>query len=170
MPRSGPTPGRHLDEGDPLVLEAASTFDTDCQTLINDDKPCSWQGLCHSGQNLPARNSHIDYLSAVPEPSTALLFGSSLLGLIAIARRRRPLHTVHSCGMPHSEIAVHARWKYYLRQAIESGTGDWDAASVHTDDRCDFGAWLYSPSKSNRDSKRWDTIRTLHAEFHLLGC
>ena len=39
-------------------------------------------------------------------------------------------------------IASHAKWKYRLRQAIDTGMSDWTVAEVRADDRCEFGEWL----------------------------
>jgi hypothetical protein len=63
-------------------------------------------------------------------------------------------------------IAAHARWKYYLRQAIETGTSEWTVAEVRPDDRCEFGAWLRELPPEDRGSQNWGEVRRLHTEFH----
>ena len=63
-------------------------------------------------------------------------------------------------------IAAHAKWKFYLRQAIETGTSEWTVAEVRPDNRCDFGTWLRALPPEDRDSQNWDEVSRLHAEFH----
>ena len=62
-------------------------------------------------------------------------------------------------------IAAHAKWKFYLRQAIETGMSEWTVAQVRPDNRCEFGAWLLA-LPSDRDPQHLDEVRRLHAEFH----
>jgi hypothetical protein len=63
-------------------------------------------------------------------------------------------------------IAAHAKWKFYLRQAIEAGTSEWTVAEVRPDNGCEFGAWLLALPPDDRDSKYREEVRRLHAEFH----
>ena len=63
-------------------------------------------------------------------------------------------------------IAAHAKWKFYLRQAIETGTSEWTVAEVRPDNQCEFGKWLLALPRGDRDPKHWDAVRQLHAEFH----
>ena len=65
-----------------------------------------------------------------------------------------------------SAIAAHAKWKYYLRQAIETGTSEWTEAEVRPDDRCEFGKWLRALPAEDRGSQSWGDVSRLHAEFH----
>jgi hypothetical protein len=63
-------------------------------------------------------------------------------------------------------IAAHAKWKFYLRQAIDTGMSEWTVAEVRPDNRCEFGTWLLALPPGDRDSQHWDEVRQLHAEFH----
>jgi hypothetical protein len=63
-------------------------------------------------------------------------------------------------------IAAHAKWKFYLRQAIETGKSKWTVAEVRPDDRCEFGTWLLALPPGDRHSQHFEEVRGLHAEFH----
>ncbi len=66
-------------------------------------------------------------------------------------------------------IAAHARWKYRLMDAIETGKSEWRAADVRTDAACDFGKWLLALPLSERLSEHCKKVRALHAQFHSLA-
>ena len=63
-------------------------------------------------------------------------------------------------------IAAHAKWKFYLREAIETGKSKWTVAEVQPDDRCEFGTWLLALPPGDRDSQHCEEVCRLHAEFH----
>jgi methyl-accepting chemotaxis protein len=63
-------------------------------------------------------------------------------------------------------IAAHAKWKYYLRQAIKTGKSEWTVPSVRVDDQCEFGIWLGSVPAADQLREHWKTVRARHAEFH----
>jgi hypothetical protein len=63
-------------------------------------------------------------------------------------------------------IAAHARWKFYLRRAIESGQSDWDVQEAGTDTKCEFGQWLRTLAAGDRNAAHLQEVRQLHAEFH----
>lgn len=63
-------------------------------------------------------------------------------------------------------IAAHARWKYRLFQAINTGKSDWTVAQVQSDSDCEFGEWLSSRSPSEANSERCKKIHCLHTQFH----
>lgn len=66
-------------------------------------------------------------------------------------------------------IAAHAKWKYRLMDAIETGKSEWRAGDVRTDEKCDFGKWLSTLPLSQRLSTHCKSVRALHAEFHALA-
>jgi hypothetical protein len=66
-------------------------------------------------------------------------------------------------------IAAHAKWKYRLMEAIDTGKSQWQVADVRTDGACDFGKWLLSLSLSQRLSEHSKKVRALHTEFHGLA-
>jgi hypothetical protein len=66
-------------------------------------------------------------------------------------------------------IAAHAKWKYRLMEAIESGRSPWRAVDVRTDGACEFGKWLSTLPLTQRLSGHSKTVRALHAEFHGLA-
>ncbi|MHC4141069.1 MAG: CZB domain-containing protein [Planctomycetota bacterium] len=63
-------------------------------------------------------------------------------------------------------IAAHAKWKYYLRQAIKTGKSEWTAPAVRVDDQCEFGIWLRSVAPADRLGKHWKTVQARHGGFH----
>jgi hypothetical protein len=64
-------------------------------------------------------------------------------------------------------IAAHAKWKYYLRQAIKTGKSEWTVPTVRVDDQCEFGTWLRSVEPADRVREHWKTVQARHGEFHL---
>lgn len=66
-----------------------------------------------------------------------------------------------------SGIAAHAKWKYYLRQAIDTAESQWSVPAVRVDDQCEFGTWLSSAPQTVRLGEHWRTVKARHAEFHL---
>ncbi len=63
-------------------------------------------------------------------------------------------------------IAKHAKWKHYLRLAVDAGASEWNVASVARDDGCEFGQWLRSLSSAERARDHCQKVTALHAEFH----
>jgi hypothetical protein len=63
-------------------------------------------------------------------------------------------------------IAAHAKWKYRLMEAIDTGKSQWRTSDVRTDDACEFGKWLAALPLSDRLSEHSKKVRALHAEFH----
>jgi hypothetical protein len=66
----------------------------------------------------------------------------------------------------HDAIVAHAKWKYQLREAIDTGKSPWQVADVRTDKACEFGKWLFALPVTQRHSGHWEKVRALHAEFH----
>lgn len=66
-------------------------------------------------------------------------------------------------------IAAHAKWKYHLMDAIDSGKSPWRVDDVRTDHACEFGKWLIALPLSERLSDHANKVRSLHAEFHALA-
>jgi hypothetical protein len=66
-------------------------------------------------------------------------------------------------------IVAHARWKYRLMDAIDTGQSEWRVANVRSDSACEFGQWLAAVPLTDRLSDRFKQIQSLHAEFHLLA-
>jgi methyl-accepting chemotaxis protein len=69
-------------------------------------------------------------------------------------------HLVHA-------IASHAKWKYRLRQAINTGTSEWEVPNVRVDDQCEFGTWLKEVPAVEQHCDHWKTVSARHAAFHL---
>jgi hypothetical protein len=63
-------------------------------------------------------------------------------------------------------IAAHAKWKFYLRQAINTGESEWTVATARVDDRCEFGAWLHGLPAEQRLGEHFKTVSEQHAAFH----
>jgi hypothetical protein len=66
-------------------------------------------------------------------------------------------------------IAAHAKWKYRLMEAIDTGRSQWHVGDVRTDNECEFGKWLLALPLSLRLSEHCKKVRALHAEFHGLA-
>jgi hypothetical protein len=66
-------------------------------------------------------------------------------------------------------IAAHAKWKYRLMEAIDTGESQWRISDVRTDNTCAFGQWLSGLPLSERLSENYKKVRALHAEFHGLA-
>ena len=73
------------------------------------------------------------------------------------------------CDALDHAIVAHAKWKYRLMEAIETGKSQWRVSDVRTDNACDFGKWLVAMPLSERLSEHAKTVRALHAEFHGLA-
>jgi hypothetical protein len=63
-------------------------------------------------------------------------------------------------------LAAHAKWKYRLMDAIDTGKSEFRVADVRTDNACQFGKWLLALPLSERLSENYRKVRALHAEFH----
>ncbi len=63
-------------------------------------------------------------------------------------------------------IAAHAKWKYYLRQAIDTGQSEWTVPTVRVDDRCEFGKWLHALPPADQLGEHWKTVKVRHGDFH----
>ncbi|AMV39853.1 CZB domain-containing protein [Planctomyces sp. SH-PL62] len=63
-------------------------------------------------------------------------------------------------------IAAHAKWKFRLREAINTGQSEWTVEKVRPDDQCEFGKWLNSLPLPDRMRKEWREVKVLHAGFH----
>lgn len=66
-------------------------------------------------------------------------------------------------------IAAHAKWKYRLMDAIDTGKSEWRVSDVRTDSACEFGKWLVGLPLSERLSEHSKKVRALHTEFHGLA-
>lgn len=67
-----------------------------------------------------------------------------------------------------SAISAHAGWKARLRTVVNTGVTDTPIAVVHSDNKCEFGKWLYGPDISGTDkqSESYLKVKDLHAAFH----
>ena len=63
-------------------------------------------------------------------------------------------------------IAAHARWKYRLFDAVETGESQWTVEQIRNDTDCEFGRWLASLSPAELDSEHCRKVVELHREFH----
>ena len=70
--------------------------------------------------------------------------------------------------MIQKAIAAHASWKARLRTAIDTGKFDATPAVVRTDNRCEFGKWLYGPdfTAGEKATRNYRSAVELHAKFH----
>lgn len=65
-------------------------------------------------------------------------------------------------------IGAHGMWKARLRSAIDSGSSEFLPTNVRKDNLCDFGKFLYEKmSPIDRKHPRYETVRALHARFHV---
>lgn len=63
-------------------------------------------------------------------------------------------------------IAAHAKWKFNLRKAIETGASEWTVEDAQAADRCEFGRWLHDLRLSDRLNEHAREVIQLHADFH----
>jgi Chemoreceptor zinc-binding domain len=66
-------------------------------------------------------------------------------------------------------IAAHAKWTYRLKDAIDTGKGQWTVGDARTDKACEFGKWLYAQPVTQKLSGHYEKVRALHAEFHTVA-
>jgi hypothetical protein len=66
-------------------------------------------------------------------------------------------------------IVFHAKWKYRLMDAINTGKSEWRVGDVRTNNSCEFGKWLLALPLSSRLSENYKKVLALHTEFHSLA-
>ncbi len=66
-----------------------------------------------------------------------------------------------------AEITNHGKWKGHLIQAIQTGESKFDPVIIKTDNQCSFGKWLYQNVDELQKSPHYQTVRQLHAQFHV---
>jgi hypothetical protein len=74
-----------------------------------------------------------------------------------------------TCDALELAIVFHAKWKYRLMDAINTGRSEWRVGDVRTDNSCDFGKWLLALPLSGRLDENCKKVRALHSEFHALA-
>ena len=63
-------------------------------------------------------------------------------------------------------IAAHARWKYRLFDAVNTGKSEWTVQGIRSYETCEFGRWLASLPPAESSSEHCKKVAELHAEFH----
>jgi hypothetical protein len=63
-------------------------------------------------------------------------------------------------------IAAHARWKYRLFDAVETGKSHWTVEQIRSHTACEFGRWVASLSPADRQAEHCQKVIDLHREFH----
>jgi hypothetical protein len=63
-------------------------------------------------------------------------------------------------------ITAHSRWKHRLKELVQTGKSDIDAATATRDDACEFGKWLQAYRPTAKEKASYEAVRTKHAEFH----
>jgi hypothetical protein len=66
-------------------------------------------------------------------------------------------------------IAAHAKWKYRLMDAIDSGKSDVHVSDVRSDTACEFGKWMAALPLADRLNQHVPEVRSLHTQFHALA-
>lgn len=65
-------------------------------------------------------------------------------------------------------LTAHHKWHERLQRAIETGRSDQTPGNVKLDNQCEFGKWLYQETSAKaRLSPHYQTVRELHAKYHL---
>ena len=64
-------------------------------------------------------------------------------------------------------IASHARWKYRLFDAINTGKSEWTVQDTRAADQCEFGKMLAALSPADKVSQHYEKVIKLHTEFHM---
>lgn len=63
-------------------------------------------------------------------------------------------------------MGVHGLWKVRLKDAINTGKSEFKTTTVCQDNQCAFGQWLYGLNPRMQNLKRWQCVKTAHADFH----
>lgn len=64
-------------------------------------------------------------------------------------------------------IGAHGLWKARLRQAIDTGSSDFDPSMIKLDNKCDFGKWLYGDiSPELKKTSTYEIVLEYHQDFH----
>ncbi|MCM8813413.1 MAG: CZB domain-containing protein [Candidatus Omnitrophica bacterium] len=64
-------------------------------------------------------------------------------------------------------IRAHLQWFVRLRMAVDEGSSEFNPLVVQTDNKCEFGRWLYSEFPAQQKSlPLCAEIKDLHAQFH----
>jgi hypothetical protein len=79
----------------------------------------------------------------------------------------RKMSTADLADQVQRALVAHGAWKVRLAQAIETGSSEFLPSAVSKDDQCALGKWLYVDIDPVLKSDPYDTIRKLHADFHL---
>jgi hypothetical protein len=64
-------------------------------------------------------------------------------------------------------IAAHGLWKQRLHSAVTKGASVFRLAQVQVDNGCDFGKWFYDLPEAVQETEPGQSIRQLHAAFHM---
>jgi hypothetical protein len=86
-----------------------------------------------------------------------------------LSRRWISARTMNRTEALDRAIAAHAKWKYRLMEAIDTGKSEWRVGDVRADSSCEFGKWLGALPLSERLSEHSKKVRALHTEFHVLA-
>lgn len=70
------------------------------------------------------------------------------------------------CKQIDNARASHGAWKARLAYAIKSGVSEFTPELAGADDCCDFGRWLSVLPQETQGTEYFETVRTLHAQFH----
>jgi hypothetical protein len=65
-----------------------------------------------------------------------------------------------------SVVKAHVRWFQDLRKAVETGQCGKRAASVASDEECEFGKWVHTDLRALCSRELFEQIRDIHADFH----
>jgi methyl-accepting chemotaxis protein len=67
-------------------------------------------------------------------------------------------------------IGTHVLWKKRL-VALLDGTSQesLDPAAIGVDNKCALGKWIYGDGQSFASASTFETVRSMHAEFHRLA-
>jgi chemoreceptor zinc-binding protein len=79
------------------------------------------------------------------------------------------VHTVNTAEALEHAIAAHAKWKWRLRDVINTGKSQWQVGDVRTDRACEFGQWLHALPMAQQLAGHYEKVRALHAEFHQVA-
>jgi Chemoreceptor zinc-binding domain len=84
-------------------------------------------------------------------------------------RRGVEAQTVNTAEALEHAIAAHAKWKWRLRDAMNTGKSQWQIGDVRTDRACEFGKWLHALPMAQQLAGHYEKVRALHAEFHTVA-
>jgi methyl-accepting chemotaxis protein len=67
-------------------------------------------------------------------------------------------------------IGAHVLWKKRLLALLDGTSQETlDPVAIGVDNKCALGKWIYGDGQSFSDAASYETVRTMHADFHRMA-